>query len=258
MIPTYHNQAKPRGEIKRVAIWSGPRNVSTAMMRSWGNRPDTFTHDEPFYAHYLAHTGLAHPGAEEVMRHGETDWRAVVGQILGPVPEGKTIYYQKQMAHHLLPHFDRDWLLELRNGFLIRNPKDMLLSLHQKLERITLEDTGLPQQLEIFNYVRKAMGATPPVIDAADVSNHPKATLTALCDALGGIPFSDKMLHWPPGRRETDGIWAKYWYASVEASTGFRPYATSQDPLPDKLLPIFQECQRIYEILAKHRICHSR
>lgn len=243
-------------EIKRVAIWSGPRNVSTAMMRSWGNRPDTFPHDEPFYAHYLAHTGLTHPGADEVLRHHETNWREVVKQILGPIPPGKTIYYQKQMAHHLLPHFDRDWLLKLKNAFLIRNPKDMLLSLSQKLDQITIEDTGLPQQLEIFEHIRRETGTIPPVVDAEDVRNRPRETLSVLCASLE-VPFSESMLHWPPGRRDTDGIWAKHWYASVEASTGFRPYVPAQEPLPEFLLPIYRECRRIYETLSVHRLCHS-
>jgi hypothetical protein len=169
----------------RIAMWSGPRNISTAMLRSWGNRPDTYVCDEPLYAHYLAVTGIDHPGAQEVIEHHERDWRKVVAWLTGPVPEGKPIFYQKQMTHHLLPEIDRGWLDEVENCFLIRDPREMLTSLALKLERPTLNDTGLVQQVEIFEQVREQTGRVPPVVDSRDVLQDPEGVLTLLCGALG-------------------------------------------------------------------------
>src|SRR4051812_20432340 len=146
-------------------MWSGPRNISTAMLRSWGNRPDTFVCDEPLYAHYLLRTGAPHPGAEEVIRWHETDWRQVVAWLTGDVPGGKAIFYQKHMTHHLLPEIDRGWLDRVRNAFLLRAPRAVLTSLARVLPEPRLEDTGLPQQLELFELVRRRTGRVPPVVD---------------------------------------------------------------------------------------------
>ena len=170
---------------RRIAMWSGPRNISTAMMRSWGNRDDCFVCDEPLYAHYLKHTGQDHPGADEVVAHHEADWRAVVEWLTGPVPEGRPLFYQKHMTHHLLPHMSRDWLDDLTHVFLIRDPREMITSYLARRKTISLADTGLPQQLEIFDRVRASGRETPPVIDARDVLEDPAATLTALCERLG-------------------------------------------------------------------------
>ncbi len=136
--------------IRRIAMWSGPRNISTALMRSWGNRPDTVVWDEPLYAHYLLATGADHPGAEEVIRCHESDWRKVVARLVGDVPEGKSIFYQKHMSHHLLPEIDRGWLDRVTNVFLLRPPRHMLTSLVRILPHPSLLDTGLPQQVEIL------------------------------------------------------------------------------------------------------------
>src|SRR5262245_40777183 len=138
----------------RIAMWSGPRNISTAMMRSWGNRPDTFVCDEPLYAHYLQQTGIDHPGAAEVIATHERDWARVVDWLTGPIPDGKPIFFQKRMAHHLLPQIDRTWLGLVSNAFLIRAPREMLASLAKVLPHPTVADTGLPQQVEIFEWVR--------------------------------------------------------------------------------------------------------
>jgi len=237
----------------RIAMWSGPRNISTAMMRAWGNRPDTHPIDEPFYAHYLAATGLAHPGRQLVLEHCQTDWREVLRHITGAVPGGKRIYYQKHMAHHLLPQMDRDWFPLLSHGFLIRDPAEMLLSLDVKLESFQVAETGLPQQVEIFDYVRRTTGLTPPVVDSRDVLEAPRAILEQLCAAFA-VPFLEEMLSWPPGPRETDGVWAKFWYDNVENSTGFRPYRPRQRTLPEHLRPIYEECMGYYEQLSAHRL----
>lgn len=237
----------------RIAMWSGPRNISTAMMRSWGNRPDTFVTDEPLYAHYLVATGRKHPGAEEVVATYETDWKKVVEQITGDVPEGKTIWFQKHMAHHLLPGMDREWLGSLTHAFLIRDPKEMLISLAKNVPDAKLEDTGLAQQCDIFRDVRKRTGRTPPVLDAKDVLLDPRGQLMRLCMALG-VRFWDEMLSWPAGPRPTDGVWAKSWYHEVEKSTTFNPWKPKTDPLPPGMLALYRECLDCYEELYDHRL----
>jgi hypothetical protein len=236
----------------RIAMWSGPRNISTAMMRSWGNRPDTVVCDEPLYAHYLQQTGKHHPGSAEVLAHHETDWRAVAAELTGPIPNGKSIYYQKHMTHHLLPAIEREWLDRLTHCFLIREPEAMLASLAAKLDSPALEDTGLPQQVELFERVC-ARGVTPPVIDSSDVLRDPRGTLELLCAALE-IPFTDAMLEWPAGRRETDGIWARHWYESVEASTGFAPPVARTVELSPALSPVLDACRPLYDRLAPHAL----
>ncbi|MEL6149402.1 MAG: HAD family hydrolase [Chloroflexota bacterium] len=240
--------------IRRIAMWSGPRNISTAMMRSWGSRADTFVHDEPFYANYLTKTHHTHPGEDEVVAVHENDWQKVVEQITGPVPDGSIIYYQKHMTHHMLDHIALDWILEMTNCFLIREPREVILSLAKKLPTDPqLDQTGIPRQLELFEYVRDMTGKIPPVIDAKDVLTDPRRTLTRLCEALD-LPFDDAMLQWEPGRRATDGVWAKYWYASVEQSTGFKPYQPNPEPVPEHLQPVVDECEALYQQLAVHRL----
>ena len=237
----------------RLAMWSGPRNISTAMMRAWGNRPDTFVCDEPLYAHYLKVTGKPHHVAEEVIAAGETDWRSVVGWLKGPVPEGKAVFYQKHMSHHLLPEIDRGWLREVTNCFLIREPREVITSLVKHVPDARLEDTGFPQQAEIFDLIRERTGRTPPVLDARDVLDNPRAMLAALCDAVG-VAFTDAMLAWPPGLRETDGVWARHWYKEVETTTTFKPYRPKDEPVPDELRGVLRECEAIYQRLYEHRL----
>ena len=236
----------------RIAMWSGPRNISTALMRSWGARSDTVVCDEPLYAHYLKTTGREHPGRSEIIAHHDADWRSVVERLTGPVP-GDGIFYQKHMAHHLLPEMSRDWVLDLRNAFLIRDPAEMLPSLVKVLPKPTLRDTGLEQQVDLFKRVGAATGKTPPVIDAKDVLLDPEGMLRVLCEALG-VPFCDSMLSWEPGRRATDGIWAKYWYDAVEQSTGFKPYQPKDEPVPNRLQSLHETCHEYYQQLFTHRL----
>jgi hypothetical protein len=241
-------------EALRIAMWSGPRNISTAMMRSWGARPDTFVCDEPLYAHYLAKKPeVAHPGRDEVIAHHETDWRKVVTWITGPVPEGRPIFYQKHMAHHLLDDIERDWLDQLTHCFLIRDPREMLTSLLLKYRDAGLTDTGLPQQIEIFNFVREKTGRTPPVLDSRDVLEDPRRILGLLCDALG-VEFNEAMLSWPPGRRETDGVWARYWYDAVEKTTEFQPYRPKSDQVPPEHRGILDASLEHYHKLHDARL----
>ncbi|MDH4105906.1 MAG: sulfotransferase [Gammaproteobacteria bacterium] len=246
--------------VLRLAMWSGPRNVSTAFMRSWGNREDTLVVDEPFYAHYLKVTGLDHPGREEIIATHESDWRRVADSLVAPLPSHVRIFYQKQMAHHLLPHMGREWLDSVTHAFLIRDPAAMLASLGEKLAEFDLLATGLPQQVEIFEHVLARTGRAPPVLDSADLLRRPEPMLRALCDALG-VPFSERMLAWPPGRRDTDGIWARHWYDRVEQSMGFetpppKEAGTLSDApaLPPAVAEIEARCRPLYEQLRAYRL----
>lgn len=223
------------------------------MMRAWGNRSDTAVVDEPLYAHYLDVKRKPHPGLDEVIAAGETDWRKATAALTGEIPSGKSIYYQKHMTHHLLADVGREWLARLTNCFLIRHPREVLASYVKIVELPELEDTGFPQQSDIFEYVWKLTGRAPPVLDAADVLKNPRRLLGLLCDALQ-VEFQAAMLSWPPGPRATDGVWAKHWYAEVEKSTGFRPYTPKQIDLPERLEAIYAECLEDYELLYPHRL----
>jgi hypothetical protein len=237
----------------RIAVWSGPRNISTAMMRAWGNRPDTFVIDEPFYAYYLNATGKQHPGAREVVAAGETDWRNVVAQLTGPTPNAKRIFFQKQMAHHLLPEVDREWLGAVTNCFLIRDPGEVIASYIKKWEEPALPDLGFVQQAEIFDFVRIRTSSIPPIVDAGDVLQNPERMLRLLCEAVG-VEFSESMLSWPPGMRETDGVWAKHWYGEVAKTTPFQPYRPRHAKVPAHLQGIHERCRECYERLHEYRL----
>jgi sulfotransferase family protein len=231
----------------RIAMWSGPRNISTALMRSFGARADTIVVDEPFYAHYLAVTGLDHPGRAAVLQSQPTRWEDVAAALTAPLPAGVTVSYQKHMAHHLLPTMGRSWLGTLTHAYLIRDPAQVVTSYARVRGDPTLEDLGYPQQAEIF----RAYGG--PVIDAADVLRDPAAVLRRLCATLG-LDFDPAMLHWPPGPRETDGVWGPFWYAAVRASTGFAPYDPTPADVPDRLRPLVEAALPYYRELAAHRL----
>lgn len=231
-------------------MWSGPRTVSTALMRAWENRPDTIVVDEPLYAFYLLATGIDHPGRDEIIASQSPDWRTVLSHLATePLPPGVTVYYQKHMTHHLLPEVDRAALKPLRHAFLIRDPRSLLASYARVRSAPTLDDLGLRQQAEIF----EEFGG--PVIDSADILAAPEQALRALCAALG-VPFTTAMLAWPPGPRDSDGVWAPYWYDNVVSSTGFVPVAPSPTSaaLPPALEPLAEQCQKYYEKLQKHKL----
>ena len=234
-----------------IAMWSGPRNISTAMMRSWESRADTRVIDEPFYAHYLQRTGYAHPGAEEIVGSYDTDWRRVIEGLVAS--DGAQIFFQKHMTQHMLEHIDRSWITKVSNCFLIREPRRVLLSFAKVIPNPRLDQTGFPQQVEIFNHVSEATGKVPPVIKARDVLLNPEVTLPRLCAALD-VPFDPAMLRWRLGKRESDGIWAKHWYARVEQSTGFAPYQEDDTPVPESLQGLLNQCERLYEQIAPFSI----
>ena len=237
-----------------IAMWSGPRNISTALMRSFASRKDTRVIDEPFYAHYLRQTGYDHPGAQEIIDHYETDPRLVIEQLLAEGAEA--IFYQKHMTQHMLAHIDRSWLPRVSNCFLIREPRRMLKSFAKVIPNPKLDQTGLPQQLELFNTVRAATGTIPPVIRARDVLRDPEASLRRLCLALD-ISFDPAMLAWQPGPHASDGIWAKHWYGNVLRSSGFAPYREDDSPLPSHVAHLLPACQEIYDQMARHCISEA-
>jgi len=236
----------------RIAMWSGPRNISTAMMRSFGNRPDCAVVDEPFYAAYLAATGLDHPMRDEVLASQPTDWRTVAEALATAEPA--PVLYQKHMTHHMLTEFGLDWTGACRNAFLIREPEAVLASYVKKRAEVALEDIGVVRQRELFEREADRLGHAPPVIEGIDVLADPRAALTALCAALA-IPFDEAMLRWPAGRRASDGVWAPAWYEAVERSTGFAgPERPATEPLPDELRRIADAARPHYEALARFKI----
>jgi hypothetical protein len=239
------------GQVARIAMWSGPRTVSTALMRAWENRPDTVVVDEPLYAFYLDRTGLDHPGRDEVIASQPTDWRVVLDRLTaGPLPPGVTVGYAKHMTHHLLPEVDRAALAPLRHAHLIRDPRELLASYARVRTEPTLADLGIVQQAEIF----EAFGG--PVVDSRDLLAEPAGILGALCAALD-VPFDDRMLSWPAGPRASDGVWAPYWYASVHSSTGFAAYRPPASPLPARLEPLAERCLPYFERLHRYRLGSS-
>lgn len=235
----------------RIAMWSGPRNISTALMRAWENRADTAVWDEPLYACYLAKTGLAHPMREEILAAYETNWRRVAARLVGPAPDGAAVFYQKHMTHHLLPSIGRDWLAGLRHGLLIRSPEEVLASYAAKRQEVAADDLGFRQQAELFDWLADRAGAAPPVFDAAAILRDPPGALAAMCAAFG-VAFDSSMLRWPAGRRASDGVWAPHWYGAVEASTGWQPYRPPSAALPAALSRIADECRPHYERLRRY------
>lgn len=212
----------------RIAMWSGPRNLSTAMMYAFAARGDCAVWDEPFYAAYLAATGIPHPMADQVIAAGIADPARVAAACLGPIPQAQSLFYQKHMTLHMIPAFDRGFMKGLTNVFLIRHPARVVASYAQKRESPTLEDIGFTQQAELFDQAADWLGHAPPVIDSADIRANPRESFVKLCGVLG-IPFTERMLSWPAGPKPFDGVWAPHWYNAVHASTGF---GEPEGPLP--------------------------
>ncbi len=240
----------------RIAMWSGPRNISTAMMRSFENRADTAVWDEPFYAAYLAMTGIVHPMNDEILAAHETDWRKVADGLLAPAAGGARIFYQKHMTHHMIEDIGREWMdhPEIRHAFLIRKPEEVVASYSAKRDEVTLADLGFLQQAEIFERVADRLGEAPVVVEGAAVLADPRGVLSKLCDRLG-IAFDEAMLAWPSGRRDSDGAWAPHWYHAVEASTGFAPREEREvKPLSDEGRAIADAATPAYERLAAYAI----
>ena len=235
-------------------MWSGPRNISTAMMYSFDNREDCYATDEPLYANFLMSTGVNHPGAREVIKHHETNLESVISKLTGPIPNGKTLWYQKHMCHHVSEGSDISWIRGLTNCFLIRDPREVLLSLSKVTSSIDLMSTGLPQQIRIVEYLISESGYVPPIVDSNDVLANPSSMLRKLCDSAG-IKFDDNMLSWEPGPKDCDGIWAKHWYDSVWGSSGFAPPSPRSGELRSPLSEVLEEAMPMYQKLKEIRIC---
>lgn len=242
--------------VTRIAMWSGPRNISTALMRSFENRPDCNVIDEPLYGYYLQRTGLAHPGGDEIVRSMDCDWRSVAANLCQRHPGSCSVYYQKQMTHHILPEVELDFTDCLENCFLIREPRRIIASYLRVRPDFTLEELGFPQQWQLFNRVADKLGVAPPVLDSAQVLNAPEKNLRALCKAVG-IGFSEAMLQWPAGARASDGVWAPHWYEAVEKSTGFQlpqNRALEEVEIPRRYEALCAEADRIYGELYQHAL----
>jgi hypothetical protein len=231
----------------RIAMWSGPRNLSTAMMRSWENRSDTAVIDEPLYAAYLARTRLDHPGLDEIIAAGPANFDSAIAACRAPLPDGITISYQKHMAHHLLADTDRSWIDGLRNILLIRDPRRVLASYAKVRESVTLDDIGIPQQVELAERCEL-------VIDSDDFLTDPAGYQHEICRRLD-VPFDDAMLAWPAGARDSDGVWARHWYSAVESSTSFGHAPVDPPPaLPEHLADIADEAVATYNDLRAKRL----
>jgi hypothetical protein len=233
-------------------MWSGPRNLSTALMRSFAQRADAAVWDEPFYAAYLKTTGLAHPMAAEVIAAGISDPGAVAAACL-EIPAGKQIFYQKHMTHHMLPGYPLDWTRKVTNAFLLRSPEHVLSSYVKKHESVGAGDIGFAMQRELFDRAADLQGKAPPVIDSTDIRRNPEKALAALCEALG-IAFDPAMLSWKPGPAPEDGVWGVHWYDGIWKSTGFAPPEDEPQPLPAHLARIADEVRDDYEHLKRHKI----
>lgn len=234
----------------RIAMWSGPRNLSTAMMYAFGARADFAVIDEPFYAAYLARTGLNHPMREEILAAQPTDPAEVVAGLLGPIPGRRAHFYQKHMTQHMITGMPRDWMAQVVNVFLIRHPARVAASFSAKYDNPTVADLGFELQLELYEQLC-TQGQNPVVIDSADIRRDPETMLKRLCSALN-LPWDAAMLSWPRGGHPADGVWASHWYGAVHASTGFAPpegplphLTPAQQALADAAMPAYERMRDV-------------
>ena len=234
-------------------MWSGPRNISTALMRSFENRNDTFVSDEPFYAHFLKQTGIDHPMRNEVIKSENSNWTEVSDYLTNTIPDRKSVWYQKHMAQHNLRGLDMEWTKKVCNCFLIRDPKEVILSYIKKYKISSVYQLGFPQQFDLFTQIRRQGKDTPIVLDAKDILIDPESMLKKICHILD-IPFTNDMLVWPKGRRKSDGIWGKHWYGAVEQSTSFQTYQKKKENIPEEYKNMYVKCLKYYEQLYEWKV----
>lgn len=234
--------------IKRICLWSGPRNISTALMYSFAQRTDTRVYDEPLYAHYLSNTEADeyHPGSEDILATMENDGVKVIDMMMGN--HDTPVVFFKNMTHHIL-HLNKSFMKDVINVILTRDPVEMLPSFDKVIENPTMQDVGYKLHIDLLDYFNK-VGIEPIVLDSKNVLLHPKKVLSILCERIG-IPFDETMLQWQPGARQEDGIWAKYWYENVHKSSQFAQYRPKTEPFPDHLMPLLKSCQIYYDQLMK-------
>jgi Sulfotransferase domain len=237
----------------RLCFWSGPRNISTAMMRAWENRADCAVWDEPFYGPYLIATGLDHPGRDEILANVPIEADNIAQHCSGDAPDGSPLFFQKHMCQHMLPETPLGWMANCRHVFLIRDPAKVAASYAATAGNATEDDLGSARQRELYDIACDMTGRDWPVVEGHDVLENPEGMLRALCDALD-VPFDPAMLSWPAGRRDSDGVWAAHWYKRVEASTGFEKPRPSPHSLPDALMPVVEACRPHFEALRQKRI----
>lgn len=237
----------------RICLWSGPRNISTAMMRSFENRADCEVWDEPYYGYYLKHTGLDHPGRDAVLELWPTDGKKIAARCGGSAPEGSPLFFQKHMCQHMLDGVDLTWTAHCRHIFLIRDPADVAASFNTTIGTVRAEDLGAVRQHALYEVIAANTGRHWPVIEGADVLADPEGMLKALCAAID-IPFDPAMLSWPEGTRASDGPWSTYWYARVEASSRFEPAAPSSHAKPENLGPVVEACLPAYLALKRYKL----
>jgi len=235
---------------KRIAMWSGPRNISTAMMRSFENRSDCSVVDEPFYAYYLDKTGDIHPGRDEVLQSQSCNYQAVSHELSEGLVE-TPLQYQKHMTHHWFEGDSLEWARDLSHCFLIRDPREIVVSYAKVRGECSLHEIGIVQQAQLYQRLCDQQGRALPVVDSNSILKSPEQGLKELCKKLE-IPFTQEMLAWPSGPRNTDGVWAPYWYSSVEASTGFKPYQPISLPLQGQLADVAEEAAEYYNQMCIH------
>jgi len=233
-------------------MWSGPRNLSTAMMYAFGNRADCAVVDEPFYAAYLADTGLKHPMRDEILRSQPKDPTVVADWLVTDMPEGKPVFYQKHMTQHMRTVMPRRWMADVTNVFLLRHPARVVASFAAKYDAITETDIGFLQQAELYDQICQ-MGQKPVVIDSYDIRQDPEGMLRKLCDALG-LAWDPAMLHWPSGGHRSDGVWAPHWYGAVHNSTGFAGPEGGLPQLEGRLAELVELVLPSYEAMAERKI----
>lgn len=236
----------------RIAMWSGPRNLSTAMMYAFGARSDFAVVDEPFYAAYLALTGLDHPMRDDILASQPNDPSQVISNLLGPVPQDRPHFYQKHMSQHMIDGVPRDWISEVTNVFLIRHPARVAASFAAKYENPSLTDIGFVQQAELYDQLI-ASGAKPVVIDSHDIRENPEMMLRRLCAAIN-LPWDPAMLSWSAGGHPDDGVWASHWYGAVHRSTGFADPEGELPGVTGALADLAQAAMPAYEKLKRHKL----
>ncbi len=246
----FHRPDGPRSDVLRLCLWSGPRNVSTALLYSFAERADTRVVDEPLYAHYLRVSGADHPGRDEVLRAQEVDGSKVVRDVvLGPCD--RPVLFQKHMAHHLVA-LDRSFLRQTVNVLLVRDPAEVVVTLSKQLPDPTLRDVGIQAQCELEDELRR-LGQEPVILDAKETLLDPEGVLAELCRRVG-LAWDPAMLSWPRGARPFDGAWAPHWYQNVQQSTGFEPYRPKSAPIPEQLRPLVLQCLPYYDRLLAQAI----